>query len=218
VPTADHATQPATALNAAAGEHTVTADPAELAAAQRAIHRSWAEFPYYGRRYGARGRQFSASDSGWLVTLCDLPPAGAARQALWLGTVLSARGMPRWLLEHHLGLLADELARVRPELETTRYARLRGCADALRERRVARLGDRELAALEQAFDARVAPEERRVLRRMGGVLAAAVADERDGVELAVTSVVSWATDSARFSDRWVGAVHETVAEARVLAR
>ena len=210
-------TQPASALNPAAGDHAVTADPLEIAAAERAIRRSWAEFPYYARRFGARGRSFSSSDSGWLVTLTIMTDEGARAQALWLGTVLSARGMPRWMLEHHLELLADELTHARPE-DAARYERLRACARALRDRRQAHVDETTFVELERAFDARVPAAEQRRLRRMGGILVAAVADERDGVELAVPSVVSWATDPARFGDDWIAAVHETVAEARVRAR
>ena len=210
-------TQPASALNPAAGDHAVTADALEIAAAERAIRRSWAEFPYYARRFGARGRSFSSSDSGWLVTLTTMTTEGASAQALWLGTVLSARGMPRWLLEHHLEMLADELTHARPD-DGPRYARLHACARALRERRLARVDEDTFAELERAFDARVATADVRRLRRMGGILVAAVADERDGIELAVSSVVSWTTDPERFGDDWIAAVHETVAEARVRAR
>ena len=210
--------QPARVVNPSAGDHLVTSDPVELAAAERAVHRSWAEFPYYARRFGTRGRSFSSSDSGWLITLCDLRPGAASAQALWLGGVLASRGMPRWLLEHHLELLADELTRVRPPGDGARYEVLRTCAATLRERRLARIGDGALRELEAAFDAAVAPGELRRLRRMGGILVAAVADERDGIELAASSVVGWATDPDRFSASWITAVHETVAEARVRAR
>lgn len=210
--------QPASALNPAAGDHAVTSDPVAIAAAERAIRRSWAEFPYYARRYGARGRSFSTSDSAWLVTLGELPADGAVRQVLWLGTVLAARGMPRWLLEHHLDLLVDELARVRPGPDGERYAGLRSCAAALRERRLAHLDAATFDALERGFAERAPAAELRRLRRMGGILAAAVADERDGIELAVSSIVPWVTDPARFDDAWITAVHETVAEARAQAR
>jgi hypothetical protein len=212
------ALQPARVLNPSAGDHVVTSDPIELAAAERAIHRSWAEFPYYARRFGMRGRSFSSSDSGWLVTLCDMREAAAVAQALWLGTVLAGRGMPRLLLEHHLDLLADEMTRFRPAADGARYEVLRGCAAAFRERRLARLDADAFGALERAFDERAPAAELRRLRRMGAILAAAVADERDGIELAVSSLVGWATDPERFSSAWITAVHETVAEARVLAR
>lgn len=210
--------QPARVVNPSAGDHVVTGDPVELAAAERAIHRSWAEFPYYARRFGARGRSFSSSDSGWLVTLCDLRPSAAAKQALWPGGVLASRGMPRWLLEHHLESLADELTRVRSPGEGARYEVLRHCATSLRERRLAHIDDATLRELAMAFDARVAPAELRRLRRMGGILVAAVADERDGIQLAASSVAGWTTDPDRFSASWITAVHETLAEARARAR
>lgn len=210
--------QPASAINPAAGDHAVTSDPVEMAAAERAIRRSWAEFPYYARRFGARGRSFSSSDSGWLITLCGMSAEAACGQVLWLATLLSARGMPRWMLEHHVDLLADELSRARPGEDGARYARLHDCAGALRARRLARFDEETFRALEQAFDARVEPEQLRRHRRMGGILVAAVADERDGIQLAVSSVVSWATDPDRFDDAWSTAVHETIAEARVRAR
>ena len=87
----------AAALNPEAGNHVITSDPRELAAARRAAQRTWAHFPYYARRYGVRGRNFALSDSGWLATLCDLPPSTAVEQVKWLGVVLSSRGMPRKL-------------------------------------------------------------------------------------------------------------------------
>jgi hypothetical protein len=203
----------ARAINAEAGDHAVTGDPVERAAAERAIRRSYAQFPYYGLRYGARGRRFSASDSAWLVTLCDLSPAQASEQALWLGTVLSSRGMPRWLLECHLAQLHEELVRARPA-DAARYAALDACAAALRERRRRVLSDDDLAALDRAFDARAPEAEARRLPHTGGMLAAATADERDGVDAAVPSLAHWLVDAERFSAEWIVAVHETLAEAR----
>jgi len=209
---------PAWALNLEAGDHDVTTDSVGLAAAERAIEGSWAEFPYYATRYGDRGRRFSTSDSAWLVTLCRLPQTTAVAHVLWLGTVLGSRGMPRWLLEHHLGLLADELSRARPGDAARRYDALRAGAAELRGRRLAHLDETAFDALEQGFARRVDPAELDPVRRMGGMLAAAVTDERDGVKAAVSSLVSWAGDPARFSGAWVGAVHETVAAARRRAR
>ncbi|HET7456780.1 MAG TPA: hypothetical protein VFJ74_03930 [Gemmatimonadaceae bacterium] len=207
----------ARSLNPQAGHHAVTRDPVELAAAARAVTRSWAEFPYYARRYGARGRAFSASDSGWLVTLCDLTPAVAVSQARWLGSVLSARGMPQWLLERHLDLLHEELAATLPE-RAAHYEALGRCAANLRTLRRAHLADDDFAALEAAFDERVGAPWNRRLRRMGGILAAAVADERAGLSHAVASVESWATDAEHFPAEWIAAVTETIADARRRAR
>lgn len=55
-------------LNPEAGEHAISADPGEQAAAEAATRLSWREFPYYAKRYGERGWRFSLSDSGWLQT------------------------------------------------------------------------------------------------------------------------------------------------------
>jgi hypothetical protein len=200
-------------LNPQAGHHAVTRDATELAAAARAVTRSWAQFPYYARRYGARGRAFSASDSGWLVTLCDLTPAVAVSQARWLGSVLSSRGMPQWLLECHLELLGEELTAAQPG-RAARYATLGRCAANLRALRRAHLTDEDFAAIEGAFDARVGEPWNRRLRRMGGILAAAAADERAGLSRAVSSVEEWACDAEQFPEEWIAAVRETIAEAR----
>jgi hypothetical protein len=49
---------------------------------------------------------------------------------------------------------------------------------------------------------------------MGALLAAAVADERNGVTHAVASLEEWAADPSRFPAHWIGAVHDTIARAR----
>jgi hypothetical protein len=49
----------------------------------------------------------------------------------WLGTVLAARGMPRLLLEEHLGILHEELVAAVPE-RAGQYDLLLDAARALR--------------------------------------------------------------------------------------
>lgn len=118
-------------LNPGAGRHVVAEDPRELRAALRAGVRSWERFPYYERRYGRRGRRFTRSDSAWLVTLASLPQSEVDRQIRWLGQVLAARGMPRWMLELHLEVLHEELVLSvpRPGTPTRPCCRLPGtCA------------------------------------------------------------------------------------------
>ncbi|MBD0319628.1 MAG: hypothetical protein ICV87_04795 [Gemmatimonadetes bacterium] len=203
----------ATALNPEAGNHVVTADPHEVKAARRAAQRSWAHFPYYGRRFGTRGRQFSLSDSGWLATLCDLPASAAIQQVKWLGGVLSSRGMPQWLLEIHLEHLHEELTKALPE-SAPRYDVLLAGAGALREMREAHIPPARFEVLAAAFDARVGETWARRLRGMGGILVAAVADERAGIELAVPTLTAWACDAERFPPEWIAAVEDTLAQAR----
>ena len=203
----------ATTLNPEAGNHVVTSSPREVKAARRAAQRSWADFPYYGRRYGTRGRQFALSDSGWLATLCDLPPAAAVGQVKWLAGVLASRGMPRWLLERHLELLHEELAGAAPE-SSERYAALLHGAAALREERERHIAPERFRALADGFDARVGAPWNRRLRGMGGILVAAVADERAGIEQAVPVLTAWACDAERFPPEWIAAVAATLDEAR----
>ena len=205
----------ATALNPEAGNHVVTSEPREVKAARRAAQRSWAHFPYYGRRYGVRGRQFSLSDSGWLATLCDLPAGAAIEQVKWLGRVLSSRGMPQWLLEIHLVHLHEELAAAIPE-SAGRYDILLRGAGAVREMREAHFPPDIFDALATEFDARVGETWARRLRGMGGILVAAVADERSGIELAVPTLTAWVCDAGRFPPEWIAAAQKTLERARAL--
>lgn len=200
-------------LNPEAGNHVVTSDPREVRASRRAAQRSWAEFPYYGHRYGTRGRQFSLSDSGWLATVVDLTPGDAVEQVKWLGAVLSSRGMPQWMLERHLAILHEELSAALPE-SAGRYSILLRCADELRAMRERHFPPAEFQAQADAFDARVGEPWNRRLRGMGGILVAAVADERSGIENAVPSLTEWVCSADRFPPEWIAAVQETLARAR----
>src|SRR5207245_1203744 len=80
----------------------------------RAGAQSWERFPYYARRFGERGRTFTDRDSLWLAGLAARPEGDLPAQVEWLGGVLAARGMPRWLLECHLEVLYRELDRLAP--------------------------------------------------------------------------------------------------------
>jgi len=99
----------ATALNPEAGDHPVPQNPVTLQAALRAGRRCREEFSYYERRYGERGRRFTDSDAAWLAALTELPEALVANQVVWLGRILSVRGMPFLLMERQLELLVEEL-------------------------------------------------------------------------------------------------------------
>ena len=165
---------PATTVNPEAGYHKIAAEPRMLEAARIAAEASYSEFPYMRERFGERGMRFGLSDAGWLITLCDLPAAEAKKQVRWLGGLLSSRGMPQIILEHHLTILATEL-------NEKEYAALRRGAEDLREMR-----DRVFPS----FDDRARDVEKRI-RGYGRVLVSAVADERNGIDRAVSSIEEW---------------------------
>lgn len=204
-------------LNPDAGTHTIPHDQREVQAALRAGERSWRRFPYYEWRYGKRGQQFTRSDSAWLVTLAEHGPAVVEQQIMWLGRVLSSRGMPQWMLELHLDVLHEELVEALPEKQTA-YAVLTQTARALREMRRAHISDDVFQTLAATFDRQVGDEWSARLPLTGGLLAAAVADEKVGIAQAVTSIEGWMTDAARFPQTWITAVHTTIRTARNQAR
>lgn len=206
-------------LNREAGTHPIARDPAVLEAALRAGERSWAAFPYYGARYGERGRAFTRSDSAWLASLCEVSADHAVREVVWLGSVLASRGMPQWLLERHLRVLHDELTALpRPHAAASDpFANLARAADTLRSLRVAYLGDAALASLAAAFRARVPAAEARLVPNAGALVGAAVADERFGLARAVPSLLAWLADPDRFGPAWLAAVKDVLAEARATA-
>lgn len=206
-------TIPASSINPSAGSYPITFDPRELEAARRAGNASVAEFPYYLERYGERGRMFGASDGAWLVALCDFGAEHVRGQVLWLGTVLASRGMPRWLLERHLQVLHAELVRALPE-NVDRYAPLLDAAALLRGLRQARIAEQDFRELAEDFAARAEPTLAERLPAMGAILAAAVADEADGLHGAVRSVEVWAADRSAFPEAWTSAVRATIAAAR----
>ncbi|MBF0529015.1 MAG: biliverdin-producing heme oxygenase, partial [Deltaproteobacteria bacterium] len=105
----------ATSFNFEAGNHPVTQDPGEIAAVLRATDRCLAKYPYFTYRYGERGRRFTDSDGAWLAALLDLDERKMLDQILWLGRVLSSRGMPRFLLQRPLEIVHEEPTRAVPE-------------------------------------------------------------------------------------------------------
>jgi hypothetical protein len=203
-------------LNSEAGDHAVVSDPRELEAAVRAGERSWRRFPYYERRYAARGQKFTRSDSAWLASLAEYGLATASSQVTWLGRVLASRGMPRWLLELHLEVLHDELSRAIPG-KTATYAVLLGVASTLRSMRQAHVPDALFTELTASFAGQVGSEWDSRLPETGALLAAAVADEKAGIALAVPSLAIWMTDASRFPARWIAAVEATIERARAHA-
>jgi len=201
-------------VNPEGGEHDMPTDPVELAAAVRAGERCLEEYPYFERRYGERGRRFTSSDSGWLVTLSRMEQDAADAQVLWLCSVLASRGMPRVLMEKHLRHLAAELSAARPEHERF-YVRLASAADMLERMRLDKIPADRAASLAQEFHASAgAAFVQAALPETAELVLSAAADEAQGVENGVASLMGWLADPGRFPPAWVEAVQELLAKAR----
>ena len=199
--------------NPEAGDHAVSTDPLEQAAAEAAVRASWREFPYYAKRYGERGWRFSLSDTGWIETLLHLNISEARAQVAWLGRLLATRGMPTYMLERHLLLLHRELLRVARDREA-RYAPLLECAASLHDTWQAQIPQARFDELSHQFEARVRGRMAHVAN-MGVIVVAAAADERAGITGAIASLDSWVCDPSRFDAEWIAAVRETLAAARL---
>lgn len=200
-------------INPFAGVHPVTASPLELDAVRGATEASLREAPYYLERYGERGRLFGGSDGAWLVTVARGDAGFVEAQVLWLGRVLAARGMPRWLLQRYLETLHDELIYRIPD-HGGRYGALLDACALLRDQQRQHLPEADARALAAAFDASADAAWTARLPNMGRILAGAVADEAAGIPNAVGSVEPWATDPARFPERWIAAVRAALANGR----
>lgn len=184
---------------------------------RRAADTSLRHFPYYGERFGERGALFARSDGAWLALLCGGDAALVEEEVLWLGRVLSSRGVPRWLLERHLSFLHAQLTESLPR-QRERYEPLRSAADGLAERRRSRIPDADANALRDEFRRAADPGWRKRLPEMGDLLVSAAADEADGITRAVESLETWAADPERFPGPWISAVRDTVSSARRRAR
>ena len=196
-------------FNPGSGGHPLPSDPREIAAVLRATQRSYDTHPYYHARYGVRGRSFAHADGGYLVTLTTTRQSYVHEQIVWLASVLAARGMPSWLLEHHLRVLQEELDSEVPG-GSARYAKLGRAAERLRKLRCARMAQGDFDAVAADFDLTAGAG----IDNVGCLLACAVCDERGGSDRAVPSLVSWLGDAGRFSHRWCSAVTRAVANAR----
>jgi hypothetical protein len=203
----------ASTINPAAGSHPISSDPREIEAARRASERSRTESPYMWERFGERGQRFCHSDGGWLALICRSEWWYVEREVLWLGGILASRGMPRWIFARHMEVLHEELVRASPD-GAAGYDHLHAAAEMLLGRQERYLSGASVEELAADFRADADPEWVTRIPEMGHVLAAAVADEADGIRNAVSSVTSWAADPLRFPEAWSRAVRVTVERAR----
>jgi hypothetical protein len=166
-------------------------------------------FPYLGLRFGDRGDAFARTDSGYLASLVSGSHEYVVDQARWLARVLASRGMPRWLMECHLDLLAEELGGAFPERRAD-FDKLSHAAAVLR-------AERQAVIAQDAFDALAARFVERggnLVGNFGGLVVSAVCDESCGLDSAVPSLVGWADNHGRFPDHWRAALKELLDHAR----
>jgi len=227
---------PLNPLNPLAGDVPIPEDPRELDAALRAGKISHRMFPYVDWRYGERGRKFTQSDSGWLAWLTRHSQERVDEQIRWLRNVLSNRGMPSSILELHLHFLSRQLTRSIPENEP-KYRCLATSADRLRLAREQQISPGRQQELAGDFVKSVGGRATALLVGVAHLLVSAVADEKQGVKNAVSSLESWLLDlpqlrkladlrkrltrrdrelldSDSFEQLWTNAVEKIVADAR----
>jgi methanogenic corrinoid protein MtbC1/heme oxygenase len=205
-----------TSINPEAGYHAIPADAREVEAALRAGDLCWQRFPYFERRYGARGARFARSDAAWQATLHQYPTAQILQQVHWLGRVLAGRGMPTYLLEKQLEILVTELATAIPERQAS-YEKLMIGASDLRASRCKYLSDTQLQSLADDFDQAVGEQWRQYLPDIGVLIAYAITDDLNSSVNAVLSLRRWLTDASRFPNHWISAVYQTLAQAIQMA-
>jgi hypothetical protein len=207
-----HATQ----INPEAGNHPIPEDEREIQAALRASDRGWREFTYYELRYGQKGRRFSDSDTCWLATLTSLDQDGVNKQVGWIGRVLATRGMPQIMLEQTLRFLHEELIISVPD-KASATDKLLKAAKMLYDQRTARIPEKDFQRLIVEFEASIGPELANRYCNTGTLLISAVADEKNGMEGAVSAIQAWMTDPDRFPEQWILAVAETIQKAKELS-
>jgi hypothetical protein len=162
-----------------------------------------------------KGRKFSWSDGGWLISLISEAQVSVNQQVRWLTRLLARRGMPQWYMECYLQILVENLVQAIPAKRNA-YATLTETARVLAEERRATVSDEALAALDNAFYERVGPEWRAWMPNCGGMLASAVADDQAGVAHALEAIEGWMTDPARFPEVWIAATRDILNRARTL--
>ena len=196
-------------FNPDSGRHPLPDDPREIAAVLQAAQRSYDMHPYYLARYGERGRTFTHSDGGYLVTLTTTWQSYVDEQISWLSSLLAARGMPSWLMETHLLQLHQALRSKVPE-GAARFTKLRRASTRLRKLRCARMAQADFDAVADQFNATAGPG----IGNAGGLIAAAVCDERGGSAEALPTLLKWLADPARFPPAWCFAVAQAVVRAQ----
>ena len=201
----------ATRINPEAGNHPIPEDEREIEAALKASEKVWEEFGYYEKRFGARGRKFSDSDTCWLVTLATLEQHNIDQQIEWLCRVLATRGMPSIMLERTLLVLAAELSDRVPE-KSEEYNKLAVAGNTLADARAKIISTSTMLSIAEEFDRARGAEQARAMQNTGMLIVCAVVDDKLIAEGSLEALVSYLT-SAEFPQEWCEAVLETVKKA-----
>lgn len=196
-------------INPEAGNHPIPADKREIEAALNASSRCWNEYPYYEKRYGARGKRFSDSDICWLTTLTALDQIDLQRQVKWLSRVMAARGMPSLMLESALYCLSQELTMAVPENKAL-YRKLFSSAEKLKANRLEHIEEEDFRNLAEEFEQTVEPDMRNAYENTGCLLVSAVIDEKNGIPGSLKGLQQWLVDADRFSSAGIAAVEQTI--------
>jgi hypothetical protein len=198
----------ATEVNFEAGDHAMPQDPAEIGLALRAGNEAWAEFPYLEKRYGARGKRFTNSDSCWLVTLARTSRQGVATASLnWLRATLAPRGIPTAILEAHLRIIRQAIIVEFPDEPGMQSRFDPFLADREAERR-AHFGPAGKSPLVDHFAPRFRACSGLQVESAADLIASAWVDQRSGVAGALPALQNWLTDAARFSADWIASVND----------
>ncbi|PRP90314.1 hypothetical protein ENSA5_65610 [Enhygromyxa salina] len=198
-----------------ADAHRAPAEPRALTAVEVSVRAYARAFPYLIWRYGDRGLGLIRSDNTHFMALAERDADELDRQVRWTADHLSERGMPRWMLELDLLLLARASARALPQRPDI-AARLTQTAAELTRQRRASIPEPAFRRCATSFADALGLGPSRLWFGFGSILAAAVADERSGLAHAVPRVHEWAADRRRFGPRWIAAVDQTLVRAHRL--
>lgn len=200
-------------INPEAGNHPIPTNPLEIESGIKAALKCWAEFPFYGKRYGERGQRFAVSDSVWLVTLVELEQDQANSQVNWLAKVLATRGMPTFTLETPLKYLYQELIFQLPE-NKTKYETLLKSAKMLESQRSQWISSSQFDESNSLFVELCSTFNTRekAMRNTGALIASSLIDTKRGVIESPNDYKTWISSPNLFDENWITAVDHTYAE------
>lgn len=198
----------ATGINPEAGSHIVPQDPVEIELALRAGNQARELFPYLEIRFGERGRRFTSSDSCWLLALTELPRESVTKNLVWLRAVLTARGIPSIILEHHLKHIS-KLLKSEPGADNGRSSQYDSFFAILQAERQP-VGE-NLRVLVEEFEPKLSRCTGLKVPSAAALITSAWLDERAGVTGAYSATLAWFVEPTRFSLDWMANIDALIA-------